>query len=130
MKHHISTVTQEGMTVSQPGTSVSMITGTGIDGVVLHLSRYYNDQPNEFGGKGAFRHCDYDNLQFATREEANAFALEHGYTQHWFRRSYPDRAWKCAAETAKKGYNGKRKLTRYLIDHLPVNIKYGMGWNG
>lgn len=81
--------TQNGMTKSQPGTSVGYISpiyenGKVIQGVILNVSRYYDQLPNEYGGKGIFKKLDGDGRIFATTKEASQWAKEHGYTREFF----------------------------------------------
>lgn len=81
MFRKLPTVTQEGMTPLQPGTSVSSTSGTGINGAILHVSRYYPNVPNTFGGKGRFKACDCDGMLFPSSDAAHQFAFERGYTR-------------------------------------------------
>ena len=79
----IKTCTQNGVTKSQPGTSVSVTT---IDGKsILHVSRYYRDLPNRHGGTGAFKSLDCDGMVFDNSDQAFKFALQRGYTRAWFK---------------------------------------------
>lgn len=87
----MNTCTQEGVTVSQPGMSVSFTTGTGMTGVILNVSRHYRNLPNEFGGKGRFKLCDANGKVFKTQDEAKQYALEHGYIREWFKAYNPVR---------------------------------------
>lgn len=87
------TVTQNGMTACQPGTSVSSTSPAydaqynRIAGARLNVSRYYPDLPNEFGGKGVFKKCDCDGMLFEDADAAHKFAFERGYLQE-FRHHY------------------------------------------
>lgn len=78
---HFTTVTQEGVTASQPGTCVSVTTGCGK--VVLHVSRSY-DIPNVFGGRGVAKPLDCNGMEFESSEAAWAFALERGYSRRYY----------------------------------------------
>lgn len=88
-KKHIATVTQCGMTVSQPGTGVSVTSGYHLDGkVILNLYRSYNNLKNEFGGIGLSKRLDYDGKVFDNSDAAWAFALEHGYIRQYFKKAW------------------------------------------
>lgn len=80
-----STCTQEGMVASQPGVCVSVTTASDRTYAVLNVSRMYPDLPNEWGGKGVFKHCDCDGMRFPNSEAAFAYALERGYCRLWFK---------------------------------------------
>lgn len=86
MKKRIVTVTQEGMTRSQPGMSVSVRSGEGRH--VLCASRYYEQLGNEFGGKGRFKNCDCDGMEFESSDAAFAFAHQRGYLQPFYRKAW------------------------------------------
>lgn len=129
-----STVTQYGMTKSQPGTSVSTTTPVGT-GSRLNVSRYYDNLKNEWGGKGRLKDLDCDGMIFSTSDEAHQYALDRGYLQEWFRRGYPERAYQAAIKTVEHGeYKGKRKLTKWLISRVNPTSKraffYRMNWLG
>lgn len=79
-----NTVTQDGMTDRQPGTSVSVTTGSAMDDAILSVSRYYKDLPNEMGGRGRFKRMDADGRHFPTSQAAWDFALDHGYIRPYF----------------------------------------------
>lgn len=83
-KREIGTCTQNGMTQSQPGTSVSCTTGAGINGAILHVSRHYPTLRNQWGGRGVSKPLDCDGMHFATCEAAHKFARERGYTREFF----------------------------------------------
>jgi len=113
----VPTVTQNGMTKSQPGTMVSIMYPWN-NGVCLRVGRYYNIH-NKFGGYGIVKRLDSHEMWFETTDAANKFALSRGYSQVWYKRSHPKYAYQAATETVKRGeYKGKRKLTRWLIAHL------------
>jgi hypothetical protein len=71
----MNTVTQEGVTKSQRGVSVSVTTGSGIKGAVLNVSRHYDKKTMRLDANGK---------TFDTQEEAWDFALERGYTRLYF----------------------------------------------
>jgi hypothetical protein len=83
----MTTVTQNGMVSSQPGTAVS-VTSPYNGGVRLNVSRYYDDLPNKFGGRGVHKSLDCDGLIFKTSQEAFDFAFKRGYTRTYY--SSPD----------------------------------------
>lgn len=78
------TVTQDGVTLSQPGICVATMHNFKRDVVILHVSRFYPDITNRFGGKGVHKPLDCDGKEFATKELADTFAFEHGYTREYF----------------------------------------------
>lgn len=82
MNHHKATVTQEGVTKSQPsvGCSVSEYSGK----VVLNVYRNYPNLKNSFGGLGKFSKLDADGKAFKTSDEAFAYAKDHGYLREYF----------------------------------------------
>lgn len=67
-------------TVTQGRWSVSVTTGTGIEGAILNVARHF-----EPGRDGVSRYIiakgDADGMLFASSDEARAFAFERGYTQ-------------------------------------------------
>lgn len=72
------TVTQEGVTNLQPGISISVTTGSGLNGkAVLYVSRHYPiiNKRQKFADCG--RH-------FSNEDEAWAFALERGYVRRYY----------------------------------------------
>lgn len=85
-KRAIGTVTQNGMTQSQPGTNVSSCNDWRGERVVyvLSVSRYYPDLKNKMGGLGVFKKLDCDGMEFPTSEAAHQFAHERGYTREYF----------------------------------------------
>lgn len=116
MKHHINTVTVNGMTPSQPGVSVSVtspvyesLTSSRIVAACeLSVTRHYRDLPNKYGGKGKFKKLDGYGKKFDSTDEAWAWALEHGYIRPWFREYDPQRKERqrqlfCKYEAPKKG---------------------------
>lgn len=91
MRHHIVTVTQEGMTPSQPGTSVGTSHTSGTNVWILSVKRHYQDcrpYPAPWNPEVMIRwkikRLDGDGLEFPSSEAASAYALEHGYTQQYF----------------------------------------------
>lgn len=78
MQKHITTVTQDGMTVSQPGVSVSTTIFEGNVTLNVHRSR---NLKNKFGGIGVSAKCDAYGMKFKTSDEAFAYAYSHGYLQ-------------------------------------------------
>ncbi len=127
------TVTQNGMTESQPRTYVST-TFPYNNGVRFNVHRYYHDIPNKLGGKGVFKPLDCDGMWFKDSEEAKKFSLSRGYSQIWYARSVPERAYRAASQTIQRGeYKGKRKLTKWSIAHLNRSQKSffrKMDWYG
>lgn len=85
-KRKIPTVTQCGMTQSQPGTSVSSCNDRRGEKMVyiLSVNRYYPDLKNNLGGLGVFKKLDCDGMEFPTSEAAHQFAHERGYTREYF----------------------------------------------
>jgi len=84
----METVTQSSMVKSQPGIGVSFMSGSDIDGVILHVYRYYQTLKNEFGGLGVFKHADCNGKRFNTLKEANEFALKRGYLMPYFKKRH------------------------------------------
>lgn len=78
---HLTTVTQEGVTLSQPGVCASVMTGCGK--CVLHVSRAYEVR-NVFGGVGVHKPLDCDGMEFDTSEQAWSFALARGYVRRYY----------------------------------------------
>lgn len=84
-----TTVTQEGITSSQPGTHVSVCCPAGYEteelrnSVRLNVFRVY-DLPNEFGGVGVHKHLDAHDKLFPTRDDAWKYCLEHGYIRKYY----------------------------------------------
>lgn len=80
-----ATVTQNGMTVSQPGTSVSVtnFTRDGQRVAILNVTRSYNVR-NKFGGIGLAKPLDNHGKVFQNSDEAWQFAFERGYTRKFF----------------------------------------------
>jgi hypothetical protein len=88
----MNTATQDGITSSQPGTSVSAMTHYDENGhragVRLSVTRYYPYLPNEFGGIGVIKPLDCNGMIFKSNEEAFQFALERGYLQEYRRDAF------------------------------------------
>ena len=129
-----STVTQNGMCESQPGTSVSV---SCFDGkAVLRAARHYQALTNEWGGFGRMKSLDYNDREFPSSLEAFTFALEKGYLRAWNKREYPNFAFRAAMDTINRGeYKGNRKLTKYLISRIKqkkmsADILYNIDWLG
>ncbi len=68
--------------------SVLFTTGSQIAGVILSVERHYHDRPNKFGGRGVFYGGDGDGRVFPSKEAAEAFAAERGYTEAYVRRTW------------------------------------------
>lgn len=83
MKKPSKTVTQNGMSKSQPGTCVSVTFG-GRFGVQLSVKRYYPNLRNSFGGLGVFKSMDSDGKVFLNSDDAWEFAYDHGYIREYF----------------------------------------------
>ena len=71
------TVTQEGVTPSQPGWCVSVQSTPSTH--TLCVFRVRPALRNKFGGHGVHQYGDHYNAKFATAEEAWEFALSRGY---------------------------------------------------
>jgi hypothetical protein len=82
------TCTQPSMVKSQPGLGVSYHSGTGIDGVILHVYRCYDNVRNSFGGFGRFKNADCHGMRFNTIDEASAFCLKRGYLMPFHRKAW------------------------------------------
>jgi hypothetical protein len=108
------TVTQIGVTTSQPGICVSTHVPAYdenyniIAGAKLSVFRAYDKLPNEFGGIGIHKRCDGDGKLFKSHDEAMQWAFEHGYIREYFRNKTPQEK----ARTAQywKEFLQKRKL--------------------
>lgn len=116
-----STVTQEGVTTTQPGVSVSVTSFENTH--TLNVARHYDNLTNRWGGLGRIKPLDCDGMKFASSYEAFEYAYQHGYIRDWFRRSVDhsiDRSAQHATLlTQKRGaYNGTRKLTKHLCKTL------------
>ena len=112
-QRHVDTVTQGGVTPTQPGVSVSATTFNG--STTLHVTRHYN-LVNGWGGIGRIHHLDCDDIEFPNGNAAHDFALQRGYLHEWFPRAYASTALRAAEDTLKRGgYKGNRKLTHHLL---------------
>jgi hypothetical protein len=81
-----TTCTQNGITKSQPGVSVSVGSGYLPDGkVILSVTRSYQIK-NSFGGIGVSKKLDCYGKVFDNSDAAWAFAFEHGYTMIYYKR--------------------------------------------
>lgn len=76
------TVTQEGVTESQPGTCVSVTSSEGRH--TLNVFRAYRELPNQWGGRGVHKHCDCNGMQFESSDAAFAYAFERGYLRRYY----------------------------------------------
>lgn len=85
MANYIKTVTQPGVTKSQPGINFGGITDYTNQRYVLSLFRYYPDKKNAYGGKGSFQYLADHGKIFATSEEATKYGLDHGYIMEYRR---------------------------------------------
>lgn len=85
LPHNATSVTHNKITASQPGVCISYITTYGSDKTTLRAFRHYDHLPNQFGGKGVFKRCDADGMEFDSPEAAKAFAYERGYLQMYHR---------------------------------------------
>lgn len=128
---HTTTVTQEGVTKSQPNAFVGVV--YPYQGKVrLNAHRYYDNVTNDFLGKGKSKSLDHDGKLFDNTEQAWQFALSHGYSRPWYPRSLTkwdeqsfefERVVRAAKKTIERGeYHGKRKLTKVLINKLQQGI--------
>lgn len=77
------TCTQDGVTACQPGVSVSYVNTQGNPATVLRVSRHYGHLRNRWGGHGVSKPLDADGRTFPTLEDAQAFALAHGYVRRY-----------------------------------------------
>lgn len=59
--------------------SVSLTTGTGIEGAILNVARHVR-----FGDRYVIQHASHNGLLFASSDEAWQFALERGYIVEYF----------------------------------------------
>lgn len=83
----MATVCQDGTVKNQPMINVSCRYSDPSD-VELHVGRYYENLPNEFGGVGKFKYCDGHKKRFSSTDEAFAYALERGYLQVYYRKRF------------------------------------------
>ncbi len=60
---------------------VSYTSGSGINGVILHVAIMRENLPS--GAPFKFQHGQGDGLLFPNKEAADLYALEHGYTQNY-----------------------------------------------
>lgn len=76
--------------VTQGDWSVGSVSGHGIAGAILQVSRRERK-----AGLGWMRHLrgDHDGRAFSSSDAAHAFALSHGYSQVYYRRAMPA-AWR------------------------------------
>lgn len=82
------TCTQLSMVKSQPGIGVSYHSGSGIDGVILHVYRCYDNLTNSLGGRGRFKNADCHGKRFNTIDEATDFCLKRGYLMPFYRKAW------------------------------------------
>ncbi len=80
---HIVTVTQEGVTASQPGVNCSVTSFNGT--CTLNVRRLYPNLCNDFGGRGVFKRLDADGILFPSADAAFAFARDRGYVRPYFK---------------------------------------------
>lgn len=81
---HRNTVTQEGVTASQPPVSVSCTIPWNHGRVRLNVCRHYSLLHNHLGGFSKIKPLDGDGKMFDTSDEAWQWALEHGYIREYF----------------------------------------------
>jgi hypothetical protein len=82
------TCTQPSIVKSQPGIGVSYHSGSDIDGVILHVYRYYDTLRNSLGGFGRFKNADCHGKRFNSNDEATAFCLKRGYLMPFHRKAW------------------------------------------
>jgi hypothetical protein len=71
-------------TVTATEWGVSYQTSSATEGATLNVYRLHNDRPNQWGGMGTVEnHPVYDGMQFATVDEASAYALMQGLLRVW-----------------------------------------------
>ena len=70
--------------------NVAYGTGRHIDGVELHVGYYEPDEPNRFGGRGQYHRHDCYGMTFATREDAQQYAIAQGFLKPYVYRSLDD----------------------------------------
>ena len=81
-------VTQEGMSTNQPGCSVGYLTPANADPskTELHVTRYYPNIFNKFGGKGVCKKLDAYGMLFDDVKQAQAYAAQRGYIRPYFKK--------------------------------------------
>lgn len=84
----MTTCTQSPVVHSQPGIGVSYHSGSDIDGVILHVYRYYAKLRNSFGGLGRFKNADCNGMRFNSTDEATSFCLKRGYLMPYFGKAW------------------------------------------